>query len=300
MKQKPPFDAEHPGKYPDAMAAMPEMFFRVRRENDRLGFKPDTKFDYIWLQYYWFCYFNDADEPLDEGDHEGDWLCVDLTLKVPKGDPQPLKHAVLCSSFFHNHSREFFVNRSKLKLEGDHVNVYMEANCNEPWPNAAPNRDWRDDHHNEQNSSWPVNRKGEKGFWANSRYEKPTGWPPYGQEKQIVREHRGGGPTFTDGQYKLVDLADQRPSNRDETLVAFIFAYKGWYGAYAPSTTGFHKNDCPSGPPSQTRMWNRNFKGANGERVWLEYRGEHRNGDPQQPLKTGEDPRIYLDSQPHE
>ena len=169
MKLKPAFDAEHPGKYPDAMAAMPEMFFRVRRENDRLGFKPDTKFDYIWLQYYWFCYFNDADEPLDEGDHEGDWLCVDLTLKVPKGDPQPLKHAVLCSSFFHNHSREFFVNRSKLKLEGDHVNVYMEANCNEPWPNAAPNRDWRDDHHNEQNSSWPVNRKGEKGFWANSR-----------------------------------------------------------------------------------------------------------------------------------
>jgi len=182
----------------------------------------------------------------------------------------------------------------------------MEGNSNEPWPNHALNRDWRDNTHNESNSSWPVNSMGAKVFWANERYGKPTGFPPFDQEKQIVRNHRGNGPVFSETQpntiqYRIVDIFTDPKNSQDPPLVEFIQTFAGRYGTYAPAPTGFYDNDCPPGPPFQPRMWDRQFRGSSGgEPIWLEYRGEHRNGNPNAPAGTGEDPRVYRDSQPKE
>ena len=290
LEPRPRFDPEHSDA--EAKQEKVTVFYRVfRPDGGTFVFKPESGCEYLAIQYYFFCFFSDADFPANAGDHDGDWECMDLSLivKAPPGHPAaaatydiPIVH----SAVFHNHGRELFadsIHHKKLDLDKSlRLNVYLENNANEPWPNAGGSGF----------GGWPA----APGFLANKRFEKSTGidfpWSP--REDRIAREHQAGPPV---SDYELQNLGE-RDHPMPQDVARFVMTYAGKYGNYAPNVDKYApvlkvldipRNDPPEGPRFQAKMWDRKFEGAalpfQGEDAWLEWKGG------EAPVKTESPPK---------
>jgi hypothetical protein len=291
LQVRPRFDPEHS----DAQAKQekPTVFFRVFRPDPKtfVG-RPDEGCEYVAIQYYAFCFFNDADFPANGGDHDGDILCLDFNLivKAPAGHraaAASYDKPILLDIVFHNHGRQLHVDvlgyPQLLARDGDGVQVFLEGGSNEPWPNAGKSGF----------GGWPA----PPGFVANRRFEKSTGkdWPWSPREERIARPHTGGGDAIAD--YELLNLGEREHPMANE-LCQFVMRYAGQYGEYAPNPSDYipvlkvldiPENTPPEGPPFQPKMWDRQFAGAAlpfaKDDGWLEYHGGDAPEKVKQPFK---------------
>lgn len=250
------FDPEHSEEW--AKRETPSVFYRVKSDfpKNAYSFELQSGYEYVSLQYFFFCYFNDADFPANGGDHDADWGCLDLTLVVGNPDGKATWEApVLHSAVFHNHGRQMWLDyakHGKLDLDAGRVVVRLEHGSNEPWPNKGGSGI----------GGWPK----PPGFKINHRFEKDTGieWPWSPRESRIVRPHQGNGDRIAE--YDLIDLG---PSDTRvlSPLARFILAFAGKYGTY-----GGPHGDPPKGPPFQSQMWERHYTHGNFKQ-WWEWRG---------------------------
>jgi hypothetical protein len=74
------------------------------------------------------------DGPHETGNHEGDWVCVEFTVRA--ADP---KQPRFLRGVYHNHGRQIFVDydRSGFLGRGTRPYVFLEKGTNEPWPFAS-------------------------------------------------------------------------------------------------------------------------------------------------------------------
>jgi len=239
------FDPEHSEAW--AKRELPSVFFRVKRDfpKNTYSFELQTGYEYVSVQYFFFCYFNDAD-----------WGCLDLTFIVSSPDGKATwENPTLHSAVFHNHGRQMWLDNAKhgkLELDGGRIVVRLEQGSNEPWPNKGGSGF----------GGWPK----PPGFKINHRFEKDTGidWPWSPRESRIVRLHEGNGDRIVE--YDLIDLAP--PGTQVlSPLARFVMCFAGQYGTY-----GGPHGDPPTGPPYQKQMWERQYTHGNFT-SWWEWRG---------------------------
>lgn len=250
------FDPEHSEEW--AKRELPSVFFRVKSDfpKSTYSFELQTSYQYVSVQYFFFCYFNDADFPANGGDHDADWGCLDLTFIVGGlARKVTWEKPILHSAVFHNHGRQMWLDHAKhgkLELDGGRVVVRLEHGSNEPWPNKGGSGF----------GGWPK----PTGFKINHRFEKDTGidwsWSP--RESRIVRPHEGNGDRIVE--YDLIDLAPVAPQGLSP-LARFVQCFGGRYGTY-----GGPHGDPPTGPPYQKQMWERRYTHGNFA-SWWEWRG---------------------------
>ncbi len=246
------FDPEHSEEW--AKRELPSVFFRVKKDfpKNTYSFEFETGYEYLSVQYFFFCYFNDADFPANGGDHDADWGAVDAVFIVNSPDGKAtLENPILHSAVFHNHGRQMWldqVNHAKLELDGGRIVVRLEHGSNEPWPNKGGSGF----------GGWPK----PPGFKTNHRFEKDIGidWPWSPRESRIVRPHEGNGDRIV--QYDLIDI-DPADARDLSPLARFVLRFAGQYGTY-----GGPHGDPPTGPPYQKQMWDRHYTQGNFTSWW--------------------------------
>jgi len=162
------------------------------------------------VKYFWFHSWNETAFPFGEGNHEGDWGCIDLTVHIPfggDGTSFDIANATLVDAIVHEHGRPHRYSSDQLKLNDDgRVVVYLEKGTNEahPQPGGAGGYD-----------GVPILR---------DLFE--TEWP-------VIREHRGPGG---DEGY-VYDLKGSVRNLFDAALVQdvdvqLVCLYQGQWGEY--------------------------------------------------------------------
>jgi len=162
---------------------LPTLFWRVSRLTTNS----------LSLQYYWFSTFNDASLVFGAGDHEGDWMAIDLTVAL-EGSNHRIESVI-----FHNHGRQLLPDLGQCKWQGDRIIVYSEYQTNEPWPVPAKG---------------PV-----KSIPTNKDYGSA-----------IVRSHLGAGKSISE--WALVALGERAfPESSPEAMV--VMRFEGLWGRTA-------------------------------------------------------------------
>lgn len=186
------------------------------------------------LKYILFLAWNETAYVGGEGNHEGDWICIDLQVRADSLESARIEYAI-----FHNHGRQILADASELAIsDSGQPHVYLERGTNEPWPN-----------------------KGVRGF---------GGYPELGlrvtkhfgisdgdsSEHKVVREHEGNGVPY-DTRGKVRNLAS------DTSLSTWLVNnYKGQWGEYDDDDIKWiHGYDTtnPYAPPHNPKMWERAF-----------------------------------------
>lgn len=88
------------------------------------------------VQFFAFFGWNETDTPpgCDAGNHEGDWVGIDLELEGSDLNNPRIYHAVL-----HNHGRQIFVESpSAFEFVGTRPVIYPERGTQELWPHRSP------------------------------------------------------------------------------------------------------------------------------------------------------------------
>lgn len=205
---KPPIDSK------------PDLFVHVSFVNEKQRL--------VSIQYFWFCAFSDADFPFNGGDHDGDWLGVELWVAPPEHPRdttcQTAATMEVQRAIFHIHGWQLVGPRSACRWNGDRLDVYAEHNSNEPWP--IPGKDGNTD---------------------------APGMTKIGTfDHRVVREHSGKG-TRPVSSWHFVYLGEStRPGFSAEARVFMGFA--GKWGKNAGIMA-----DLSRSPRFQPKMWKRAF-----------------------------------------
>lgn len=209
------------------------------------------------VQYFLFFGLNSTDVPTGNlGYHEGDWICVEFEVFWEGATSPRIERAV-----YNNHGRKIYIDSpAGLDFESGRPVVYMESNSQEavPWPGNC-GFDPQEPvpacvGTNTVNGGFEV-----LGYRIGAECE----------DFQVVREHRGQGEWLTTTSVK--NLGEREAPNSDAEAT-FIQTFAGRYGWYAEdrfcafgSCTGRQISVAsPTGPPFQSKMWDR--EGLNDSR----------------------------------
>lgn len=179
------------------------------------------------VKYFAFLGYNDAHFPGKEGDHEGDWLCIDLQVRcqfVPGGGI--VDSPVVLYAIIHNHGMQHAVPRERLtflEVDGEpRLHIYLEQESNEPHP-----------------------RKGDDDFFAAVRPHNGYGLP-----YDLRRAFDSEGPVH----------------NLDSDTCLDAELVRLWRGQWGEFDGDVHKSmpwgkdvTNPHGPSFQDKMWRRSF-----------------------------------------
>ncbi|MFI4917444.1 MAG: hypothetical protein ACIAS6_13180 [Phycisphaerales bacterium JB060] len=169
------------------------------------------------VSYYWFHAWNETAAPEDEGNHEGDWGGIDLTVYVPftAGKGADAAKAEIVDAIYHEHGNPNRFRREALELvRGVRPVVYLERGTNEAHPTPG----------------------------GTARYKGP--WPV---DFPVIREHRGNGWHY-DTRIGLVDLLDA--DNRQRVDVSLVWTYKGEWGEFDADEFKWLHGHNTTNPPS--------------------------------------------------
>jgi hypothetical protein len=230
--------------------------------------------DRYGVQFFAHFGWNETDAPwfYDIGNHEGDWVCVDLTVRGSSASGYRIESAV-----FHNHGRQVFVEDPRaLVRTGNRVHVFLERGTNEllPWAGqsgfqpgdtAMPQRVPR----------WVSTNHRLFGNWGFGQ----TCTLEYESDCNLgytaVREHEADGP----GGFVIIakNIGEHNPNNPaqwagSDPEARFIHVVAARYGSVG---------ECPQGPPYQSKMWRRDYSqygsagddwnpGPGMQTVWVE------------------------------
>lgn len=203
------------------------------------------------VQYYMLLTYNDADAPFDVGDHEGDFLCVDLSVRLMG---ETAKAARLEGAIFHNHGRQVFATGDYLEAHrrDGRIAVYLERGSNEPWPfPGGPGT-----------NGWPG-----AGVTVNYIFKGSKQVGPIDicvSEWDVVQPHRGLGHTYAPLSIQNIGDVDTNglmrifPSRDDPT--GYVGPHDTFLIGRMAARWGGTRGDMgesPFGPPFQGKMWRR-------------------------------------------
>ncbi|MGE0252714.1 MAG: hypothetical protein AB7G80_03165 [Dongiaceae bacterium] len=190
------------------------------------------------VKYFLFLAYNDTAYSNDEGDHEGDWLCLDLQVRVPEENGRPrMEKSTIEYALYHNHGRVLLVKPAMLRTTSTgRPYAYLEKGTNELWPNAGT-RGF---------GGWPQGLLVTKDFGCGEGLRS---------EHKVVREHEGHGVSY-DTWGKVVNL---ETSTSDSAWL--ILNYRGQWGEIDSDDFKGLAEDTknPYGPPWNPKMWRRSF-----------------------------------------
>jgi hypothetical protein len=246
--------------WPHAMASGEGVYGRV--------WKPWASHPYIYsVQYFGFFTWNETAFDFGNGNHEGDWMCVDYAIDTRGGfENPPILHAI-----YHNHGPQMFVTPELLELQDGRPVVYLERGTNEAWPNRG----------GRGTSGWPRSN----GFATDMHWDHKLGpWQDFfttlfGQEVseyKIHREHFGeGAPYQTHGIPNIGDFSNNAPVSLCGGEGTFILTYQGRYGTEFTDILDLADVNSPTGPPWQDKMWKREWLDDAGNPIgpWTARRG---------------------------
>lgn len=210
------------------------------------------------IQYYFFHTWNETAYSGGEGNHEGDWGCIDLTVDArANADRPPIIHAI-----YHNHGRQFFVTPEALQIEDGRPVLYTEEGTNEAWTNIGDRGKF----------GWPTT----DGWATNADLDDACSVLPWYKEilcffgdvneYKIVRRHRGAG-------HRLDWLAgDGSVKNVGDNGVSlcgpegsFLLAFAGRWGW---DTDGiFYEGENPKSPLFNAKKLTRSWRDDSGRAV---------------------------------
>lgn len=212
------------------------------------------------VQYMLYLTWNETSFSGDEGNHEGDWTMLDLTVDTEANMMRPpVIHAIV-----HNHGRQLFVDPEALLSEGGRPQVFSEKGTNEWWGNPGLMG----------KSGWPrVN-----GWATNADFDTACDELDWFEwfgcvlgdvsEEKVSREHSGAGyrMDFSVSGRAVPNIGDNGVSLCGPEGT-FIQLYAGKWGRLTGGT--FSEGDPPTSPVYNKKM---------GQREWLD--GEN----PPQPV----------------
>ncbi len=224
------------------------------------------------IQYFLILTWNETAYGDDNGNHEGDWICVDYAVDVRcSKDNPPVLHAI-----YHNHGRQLFLTPESILFENGHPVVFLEGGTNEAWPNSG-DRGF---------GGWPR----QDGFASNTNfdYDEVAEWYEelfaelFGgiNEHKIVREHTGRGNRYAPHEiprFQIPNVGDFDPNDKPISLCGeegeFILKFSGRWGLVAVEA----KN--PEGPRHQGKLWSRDWnRDATASGPWTISQGPFGNG----------------------
>ncbi len=166
------------------------------------------------VKYFWFNAWNETAFPHGEGNHEGDWGCVDLTVELPflAGKGADIASARVVDAIFHEHGRPHRFSREDVEFEpqSGRLRVYLERGTNEAHPRAGGAGDY-------------------KGIDLNPRF-LGLDFDFLDQSYPVIREHRGGGYEY-DLRSAVLHLFDEE-LQRSNLDVQLVVNYHGEWGEY--------------------------------------------------------------------
>ncbi|MBS0195295.1 MAG: hypothetical protein JSR77_00900 [Planctomycetes bacterium] len=234
--------------WPDAIARNDGLYGRVWRPWEAYP-------DIYSVQYFVYLTWNETTVSGGEGNHEGDWLCVDFGVDL-RANPQ---YPTILHAIYHNHGRQFFVEPRCLEFEDGHPMVYPENGVNEAWPARGQGVGWA------TGQSWPAR----DGFAANQNFDYEGS--AYTSEGLSCRDHLGQGNRWETYRHSIKNIGEassynmcspvgQFPSVRslcgDEGT--FLLLYQGRYGDRGEGD--FYEGDPPRSPVYQAKLWSRSWK----------------------------------------
>lgn len=160
--------------------------------------------------------------------HGGDWLCIDLTVRILGRD---VERPLIVLAYMHNHGPVIEVSPSALETDGTHPVVYLEYGSNEPHPRAGGAGD--------RHTSVP-------GIRRNHRI-KNVGWGRINEiiERVAIRRHLGRGPEYQ------TEHAVKNLANEKDPECSFIINFGGDWGI---------DGDGPQSPWFNPKMRTRGFE----------------------------------------
>lgn len=211
---------------------------------------PHTHPHLISLQYYLYTTWNETAFSGGDGNHEGDWTCIDLTVDTQANfDRPPIIHAII-----HNHGRQLFSTPESLQFEDGRVVVFSERGAWEFWPNPG----------GRGKAGWPRRH----GWATNADLDFACGQLPWYlsllctiggvSESKVAREHSGAGHRLDwlagDGQ---VDNVGDHGVSLCGPAGEFIQLFRGRWGN---STGGiFQEGTPPRAPVHNAKMRDRRY-----------------------------------------
>jgi hypothetical protein len=188
--------------------------------------------------------------PDNAGNHEGDWVCVEFTVRA--SDP---KKPAFLRGVYHNHGRQIFVDYGKSGFlgRGNKPFVFLERGTNEPWPFPS-NEGIKDD-----DRRIPPGVSASKRFGAiENDSTAPGGY-------SLVRTH--AEDRLEREVATVVNVGSEKYGKKGDE-VWFFHHFPGRYGSiWYKNLYGPKELDTPSprGPVFQPQMWKR----EHGKPVWV-------------------------------
>lgn len=182
----------------------------------------------LWsIKYFWFNAWNETAFPDGEGNHEGDWGCVDLTVHVPfaAGVGADFNRAEILDAIVHEHGRPHRYARKDLDIDPmtGRIRIYLEAGTNEAHSQPGEASDFRGINLDVLdvglgNWSYPVIREHRgRGYEYDVRGAVRNLFDPdvvrQQVDMQLVRYYRGQWGEFDDDDFKSWPLIGRDSTN---------------------------------------------------------------------------------------
>lgn len=207
---------------------------------------PDTHPNLLSVQYFLYTTWNETSAADDVGNHEGDWACVDFTIDTGVNPEFPS----IVNAIFHNHGRQIFVTPEALVFEDNRPVVFAERGTNELWPQPG----------GDGSLGWPTTNG-----WALNHVHNGDPVFGFGDEGDVVREHRGLGHRFDFATTLIENIGDNTRSLTSNPLEGlFIQKYTGLWGHNRYGNVFYSAAAPPRSPFYQAKMRRRTWYRDNG------------------------------------
>ena len=220
----------------------------IREGNGVFGHVAHLEADCYSVKYFLFLAWNETAFFGGEGNHEGDWLCLDLQVTADDPTKPHIDYA-----FYHNHGRVLLVEPDALYLRDGRPVAYMEKGSNELWPNRG----------GRGLGGHPPSGVLATKYWPSGEGEN--------SEYMVVREHRGQGLVY-DTLGKVCNLEVCRDLN-----CRLVLEYRGEWGERRVNRFQWLSGVKVTSPPSprwNAKMWDRDFttctNDPRADTIWLD------------------------------
>lgn len=173
--------------------------------------RPSGEQPYTWsVKYFWFNAYNKTEFFDDEGDHEGDWGCVDITVRMPfkPNVGADVAKAEAIDAIIHEHGRPHRYHWADLNKRDGRLVVYLETGTNEAHPQPGGRAELK---------------------------KIPYTWIELGH---VIRAHRGTGFEYDLQRHPVKNLFDKAfestaPEDFDKVIdVQLVRRYHGQWGEF--------------------------------------------------------------------
>jgi hypothetical protein len=216
------------------------------------GADRQNKIRYYKIEYWQFFGYSSNNQPLDEGDHEGDWDTLQLIIEPANpaaGAPSRI-HSVL----YYAHGKELAFDMSSVTgsvlMDGGSVTEYRGSQYNQPVPNLNDS-DFMEP--KARNHVLRMFKDPVTGSFTHPVVFVEHGghefWPSPFWEMIGAQKHGGDDNAHTYLTETPPNLGEVEHPLTEEPFAPIIVQFNGYWGTYSRSLPGIFSNNPPPGPP---------------------------------------------------